>query len=378
MKNIILLLLCLFCSMSSKAQFSVSSPDGRVWVSFKAVKERNLDTKLLRAKRMKMTVTANGKAVLENQEIGLVVYSHGHRYSFGKADMVRSTTSTVSVAEENDGPLAQLGTTCNYMVLESDKGIALELMVFNTGVAYRYSIKGYEGEYKILDVCDVFPNDKPHAILGTFTGDTVLPWRMMHLDEEKDTEMAADDEWKRLYSANKLVSWKDALSSVSIGFTTNWIAGKAWRDVSQSHGVYADFIYKHLYGGLSFTPCHELLYINWGHDFAPFTNVMGSVRSWDMTGRLGYNLPVQTGRNVWCFSPYATATYLNLHQHGEVHPQATELTNKHHYLVGLGLKVQYMMRERFTLGAGYEFGWFTGKQEPIGRSTLIFTIGYGL
>lgn len=376
MKKIALLFVCLCLPLMVNAQYSVSSPDMKVWVSLNVLKERNFDTKLMIAKRMKMTVSVNGEKVLKNKEIGLTVYSHGHRYSFGKLNMIRSTKSTVSVTEENDGQLARLGNQCNYMVLEAEKGILLEVMVFNKGVAYRFSVKGMEDEYKILNVSDVFPDDKAHAILGTFTGDTVLPWRIMPLDE-KDKENIVN-EWDELYPANKIVSWKDALSSVSIGFTTNWIAGKAWGGVSQSHGVYADFIYKHLYGGISYTPCQQLLYVDWGKSFAPFTGVMGSVHSWDISGRFGYNLPVQNGSDIWSFSPYAVATYMALRQHGDTHPLALPLTNKHHYLVGLGLKVQYMMRERISLGAGYEYQMFTGHQEPQGRSTLIFTIGYGL
>ena len=371
-------LLFLLISFVAKAQYSVSSPDMTAWVALNIVKERNLDTKLLRAKKIKMTVSVNGKRVLKNQEIGLEVFSHGHRYSFGKSNMTHCTKSTVAVTEENDGSIAQLGNTCNYMLLESEKGILLEVMVFNTGVAYRFSIKGYPDEYKILNVCDVFPDEKPNAILGTFTGEKVLPWRMMRFDEVNIEQEKKPDEWQTLYPSNKVVTWRDALSSVSIGMSTNWLTGKAWGGLSQSHGVYADFIYKYLYGGISYTPCQQLLYVDWGHSFEPFTNVMGSVHSWDISGRLGFDLPVQNGFDVWSFAPYVAATCLALRQHGDIHPLALPLTNKHHYLVGFGLKVQYMMHERISLGVGYEYQWFTGHQEPIGRNTLIFTIGYGL
>lgn len=349
-------------------------------MSLNMVKERNLDTKLLRAKRMKMSIKVEGKTVLKNREIGLIVYSHGHRYSFGKADIVNSTSTISPILIDADGDvrLAELGNRCNRLVIQSAAGIMLEILVFDEGVAYRFSVTGYDDEYKILDVCDVFPGDKANAILGTFTGDQVLPWRMMRYDETDRNQEIEPDEWQTLYPSNKVVSWRDALSSISIGATFNWPTGKAWGTLSQSHGIYADFIYKHLYGGLSFTPCQQLLYLYWDKDFEPFNKVMGSVHSWDISARFGYNLPVQNGADVWSFAPYATATYLALRQHGNVHPLALPLTNKNHYLLGLGLKVQYMMRERVSLGVGYEYQWFTGHQEPLGRNTLILTIGYCL
>ena len=376
----VLCLLFLCCTLAAKAQYSAFSPDMKVLVSLNVVKERNLDTKLMRATRMKINVTVNGKKVLKNKEIGLVVKSHGRRYSFGKSDISSSQATTVPtpLAAEEDARLALLGLQCNRLTLQSTAGIMLEVLVFNTGVAYRFSINGYEDEYKILNVCDVFPDDRPNAILGTFTGDTVLPWRILQFDDANIVASNMADEWDALYPPYKIISWKDALSAVSIGFTTNWLVGNAWRNMSQSHGVYADFTYKYLYGGLSFTPCQQLLYLDWGKDYEPFTQVMGSVHSWDMTARFGYNLPVQACSNIWTFSPYVAGTYLALRQHGKVHRLALPLTNKHHYLVGLGLKVQYQMRERFSLGAGYEYQWFTGHQEPKGRNTLIFTIGYGL
>ena len=233
---------------------------------------------------------------------------------------------------------------------------------------------GYE--YKILDVTAVFPDDKPNAILGSFNGDIVLPWRTMLFNEVENQEKLTD-EWETLYPHNKVVSWKDALSSASIGLTTNIITGKRWGKVSVTQGVSADFTYKHLYGGLSCSPCQELLYVFYAYDFDPFLGVMGSVRSWDVSCRFGYNLPVQNGYDIWSFAPYATATYLHLHQHGKIHPSYSDIYEKHHYLVGLGAKLQYMMRQRITFGVAYEYQLFTGWKEPFGRNTFTVTMGYG-
>lgn len=375
MKKYILLLLCLTFPIILRAQYSVSSPDKRVWVSLKTKWRRNLDTKMVSADGIRMQVTHDGHSLVKDKEVGLVVKSEGHRYSFAKSDIDDFTITKEPSYQSGDFDVRYLGLQGKYnrMTLRSVTGITLDILVFNNGVTYRYTIAGFPSDYKILEVCNTFPDDRPNAILGTFTGDKALPWRFLLFDGTSEWT----DEWNTTYPSNKIVSWKDALSSVSLGFTTNWYAGDRWGEVSQSNGVYADFTYKYLYAGLSYTPCHELLYIYYNYDFDPFLNNIGGIHTWDMTGRLGFNLPIQYGFDVWSFSPYATATYLALLQHGKVHPGYSEVANKKHYLLGLGLKVQYMMRERFSLGVAYEYQMFTGSKEPKGRNSLTFTLGYG-
>lgn len=382
MKKYALLFIFLLLPFVAEAQYSVSSPDMSVQVYLKVEWKRNLDTKAKRPDGMKMTVQANGKTIFRNRDIGIDVSSGGHRHSFGKAFMVNSHNSRTPLAlgKESESCLKELGDKYNRLFLQSSTGITLELLVFNHGVAYRFSVTGYPDKYKILDAYNVFPSTKPNAILGTFTGDTVLPWRTMSLDEEAIGETAttpATDEWENLYPSTKIVSWKDALPSASIGFTINWFTGHAWGPMDESSSIYADFIYKYLYAGVSITPCHELLYIYFEHDFPPFDNNIGSIHSWDVSGKLGFSLPVQIGFNVWNISPYATATYLTLLQHGETHPAFQPLSNKRHYLVGMGLKVQCMLHGRISLGMGYEYQVFTGKSEPKGRNALSLTLGYG-
>lgn len=385
MKAVTLFILCLAFSLYAKAQYFVASPDRTVRVGLRVDQKRTFNTKVLRPYKMKINIKAEGKTIVDNQEIGLEIYSDGRRYAFGKSDMKHYVVYPHALTGADDEPLKRLGDMCNRLVLEAANGVTLEISVFDHGVAYRYSISGYEGEYKILDVCDVLPNDKPNAILGTFTGDLTLPWRMMSLDDMKEKGKKKDlqqdeetDEWARLYPSTKIVSWKDALSSVSLGGTFIWYSGKAWRGLAQTQGIAADFTYKYLYGGLSYTPCQELLYLHWDEDFAPFTNIMGSVHLWDVSSRLGFNLPVQAGLDIWNFAPYATASYMALRQHGEVHPGYSKLSNTDHWLAGAGLKVQYMMHGRFALGLAYEFQWFTDKQEPRGRNSLIVSLGYNL
>ena len=380
MKKTTLLFFLLLLPLMVQAQYDVTSPDGRIRVRLETVRRRNIKTKLLIKQRMLMNISVDGKRVLHRQEIGLDIKSHGQRYSFGKSDIIKyDVTETPAPFDDiGDSRLTQLGDTCKHMLLQTSTGIILEVIVFDQGVAYRFATTGYADEYKVLNVCNVFPGDKANAILGTFTGHQVFPWRVLNLEDARRPTMVEPDEWKLTYPSNKVVTWKDALSSVSIGCTFNWMAGQRWGEVSESSGIYGDFTYKYLYTGVSLTPCHELLYVYYDHDFPPFTKVIGSVRSWDVSARFGYNLPVQNGYDVWHFTPYVAATYLNLHQHGKTRIGYNDVTNNHHYLVGLGLKVQYMMRERVSLGVGYEHQLFTGRHEPKGRNTLLLTLGYCL
>ncbi len=393
MKKMALLFICLLLPIVAEAQYSVSSPDMAVRVRLNTEWKRNLDTKRRRPNGMKMSVSLGGRIVLRNKEIGLEVLSDGHRYSFGKSEMkvLPPATNSLSQAGADDARLAALGSSYNRLILQSSTGIELEVRVFNHGVAYRFAVTGYPAEYKILNVSDVFPNERPNAIVGTFTDKKVLPWRIMNLDDEEGrsdgnrrvgsnrvVQGTLPDEWESIYPSRKIVSWKDALSSVSIGMTIHSITGKRWGDVSESMGWYGDFTYKYLYGGLSFTPCHELLYLYYDYDYDPFIGVIGSVHSWDVTGRFGFNLPVQSGYDVWHFTPYAAVTYLALRQHGETRVGYKDVADKHHYLMGMGLKVQYMMHGRASLGMGYEYQFFTGRKEPIGRHGFLFTLGFCL
>lgn len=393
MKKYALLFICFLLHVVVKAQYSVSSPDMTVRVRLNTEWKRNLDTKRRLPKSMKMSITVGGRTVLRNKEIGLEVLSDGHRYSFGKSDMkvFNSANNPIPLAGADDAHLSALGSVCNSLILQSSAGIELEVRAFNHGVAYRFAVTGYPAEYKILNVSDVFPNEKPNAIVGTFTDKKVLPWRVLNLDDVMDEpdegrrvaagrvgQRMVSDEWEDLYPSKKIVSWKDALSSISGGMTINWITGKQWGGVSESLGGCADFTYKYLYGGLSYTPCHELLYVHYDHDFPPFAQVIGSIHSWDVSARFGFNLPVQSGYDVWHFTPYVATTYLALRQHGETRAGYKDVADKHHYLVGLGLKVQYMMHGRVSLGMGYECQFFTGREEPVSRQGVLFTLGFQL
>ena len=283
-------LLCLMIPLCAKAQYSVSSPNMLAKVDFTTDRRTGLRSKFLRSEKVRITVIANGELYFHSREIGLEIYAHGRRASFGKSDIISGTNTTKTISADDLEVLKKAGLKGRYrgLVLESVAGILLEVVVFNNGMAYRFSTTGFnpEDEYKILNVTDVFPSEHPNGILGTFKGDQVFPWRTMLFDEEEEQEKKTDvDEWEKLYPHNKVVSWKDALKSVSIGLTTNWISGKRWGNVATTQGISADFAYKHLYGGLSFSPCQELLYVFYEHDFDPFLGVMGSVHAWDCSAR---------------------------------------------------------------------------------------------
>lgn len=306
MRSIIFILLCWVVSLDARAQYSLSSPDKTAWVVLKTDMSHKFNSKTLIPKRMRMSVSVKGHHLVRNREIGLTLFANGRRSSFGKSDMVNysQTKKTISKKDETAFFTAGLEGRYNAMVLESVAGIILEIVMFDNGMAYRFSTSGFadDYEYKILEVTNVFPDDKPNAIFGTFTGDKVLPWHFMLFDQPEANKALAD-EWQSLYPSNKVISWKNALSSVSLGVSTNWISGKRWGGLNNTQSIYADFIYKYLYGGLSVSPCQELLYVFYDYDFDPFTRVIGSIKSWDISGKFGFNLPVQNGYDLWAFSP---------------------------------------------------------------------------
>jgi hypothetical protein len=243
-------------------------------------------------------------------------------------------------------------------------------------VAYRFRVSGYTDEYKILEVCNVFPEEKAIAILGTFTGEYVMPWRTMEIEGDNPAEKATTTTYSQATDrGTKHVSWKDALSSVSVGMSFNWYNGDTWGDIGEDHTITADFTYKHLYAGLSYTPCHELQYIHYDKDFWPFEGVIGSIHSWGLGAKFGYNIPLQNGHEVWNISPYVATTLMHLKQHGKTRIGYNTVDKHNHYLVGPGVKVQFATRERITLGVAYEYQFFTDRKAPTGMSSLQFSIG---
>ena len=377
MKKISFILFLLLNASMCWAQFLIQSPNENVRVTLHSNRARKGASKFLVPTKMTMKVF-NQRQMLTDKEIGLTVKSDGHRYAFGKLNITKANNAERQVdhPDTKDPMLANLEGRYNSMMLGTDEGIVLEVRAYNNGVAYRFRVSGYTDDYKILEVCNVFPEEKAIAILGTFTGEYVMPWRTMEIEGDNPAEKATT---KTLSQATdrgtKHVSWKDALSSVSVGISFNWYNGDTWGDIGEDHTITADFTYKHLYAGLSYTPCHELQYIHYDKDFWPFEGVIGSIHSWGLGARFGYNIPLQNGHEVWNISPYVATTLMHLKQHGKTRIGYNTVDKHNHYLVGPGVKVQFATRERITLGVAYEYQFFTDRKAPTGMSSLQFSIG---
>lgn len=383
MKKILLLSLLLFNAFVCQAQYQLTSPNEELRVNIQTNRERKGASKFLVPTKRTLRVQA-GKVVLTNREIGLTVKADGHRTSFGKLTIsnISNTFNTRGYTEDSDTMLACMKGRYNGLVLKSDEGITLELRAYDNGVAYRFKVSGQTADYKILDVCNALPDEKAIAVLGTFTGEYVMPWRMMVVEmSDNKTAKSTKTHSEAVGRGARIVSWRDALSSISVGTGFNWYGGSAWGDISQDHNVTVDFTYKYLYGGLSFTPCHEMQYIvmqdvnkgSFGKE--PFKSVMGSVHSWTFGARAGFCLPVQSGYEVWSFIPYVAASVMHLQQHGKAQKTYSTVSPHNHYLIGPGIKVQCALRGGLTLGAAYERQFFTGNNTPSGMNSLIFTIG---
>ncbi len=386
MKRAFFTILLTLCFSTGWAQYFLNSPDESYRVNLNSNRERKGASRFFVPTRMMMQVRAGIRNTLLNEEIGLTVKSHGKRYAFGKSYIIQQVTNSGYSQE----PLDELSGKYNSLELMTEVGITLEIRVYNTGIAYRFKIKGFPDEYKILEICDVFPNEKSIANLGTLTGDYTLPWRTVEITEEdgkkliKEKEKIEDYTYEGLNQSDqfyltpttKIIPWRDALSSISIGTHFNWYHGNTWKGVAEDNSIDADVIYKYIYAGLGFTPCHEMMYIYYNEDFEPFMGVIGSVHSWTLSGRLGFSLPVQSGFEIWNFSPYLTTSLLHLQQHGNTLVGHVTPHPHHYNLIGAGIHIQCALRQRVSLSIGYEHQFFTGKKTPSSRSSLIFSLGY--
>lgn len=375
MKRFVMLLMVCVAALFAKAQYSAYSPNQELKVTITTERTRKGSTKFFVPKKMRMSVSHNGRSVIARKEVGLVVKTQGRRYSFGKSDMAKSERRILQMDNLRtvDERLVTMDLQGGYnsLLLTSQEGICLEVRLYNNGVAYRFHVSAFPAEYKILEIADVFPQEKGIAILGTYDGDYITSWRTLNVDEDQEVMPEAAKDFRTRH-----VSWRDALSTVSIGAAANWYNGDAWKNIGQDHSILGDFTYKHIYGGVGFTPCHETLYIYYDDDYEPFTGVMGSVHSWLLSGKVGYNIPIQTGYNVWNISPYAVTSLMRLRQHGEIYPGHNTVAQHHRYLMGAGLKVQCAVKEGFAVGASYEYQFFTGSKTPRGMNSVAVTLGW--
>lgn len=380
MKKLLIIIALVLQTSICVAQYAVYSPNGELSVSLNTNKSRKGASKFLIPTKMTMKVSKEAKT-LSDAEIGLTVKSKGRRYAFGKANIIRTNKGErmLDHPETRDTLLSNLTGRYNVLYMATDNGMMLEVRVYDDGVAYRFKISDYPEDYKILEVCDVFPEEKPIAILGTFEGEYTLPWRTMKVEKTvyngKKSKIPTTTYSDALNRGTRFVPWKDALSSVSVGISFDWHHGDTWGDFSDMQSFRADFTYKHIYGGVDFASCTQILYIPWGEDYWPFEKVIKDIDAWRVGIRGGYCIPLQNGYEIWSIIPYVATSVMHLHQHGATRPNFKPLDMHNHWLVGPGVKVQLAHREGIMLGAGYECQFFLDKKSPTAMSSLTFSIG---
>lgn len=361
-------------------QYYIQSPNREIRVSFTSNRDRKGWSVFLVPTKMTMKVS-NYTQDFVNREINLTVKSKGKRYSFGKSDMknVNKVNGFVDAPDAIDSTLANLNGRYNTLTMASENGIILEVRAYNNGVAYRFRVSGYPEDYKILEQTNVFPGESPVAIVGTFEGEYVSPWHVLKIRVEEfnpETGKTPTNTISPTYHRGRTtVPWRDALSSVSIGMTFDSFYGDTWREMATPQSIVADFTYKAIYGGVSYTPCYTLLYIPWGNSYWPFEGVIADVDAWSLGAKAGYCYTYQKGYNVYNVIPYIHTSVMHLHQHRKLNKLNKSLDMHNHWLVGPGVKFQCAHRERLTLGVGVEYQFFTDKKAPDGKASLLLSIG---
>ncbi len=380
MRKFVSLFILILCACTCMAQYTVTSPDRTVRVNLDSNRGRKGMSKFFVPLKMRMRVSYISERLV-NSEIGLTVKSHGHRYEFGKSDILRVNQARRQMdhPETRDPALADMEGQYNTLMMVTESGIILEVRAYNNGVAYRYSVTGYTDDYKILDVIDVFPGEKPTAILGTFEGNYTLPWRTMKVevfdDEKGEEQVKTTTKSPTMNQGTRFVKWRDALSSISVGTTYNAHTGDTWGDFTDYHTFQVEGTYKHLYGAVSVSPCNTIKYIAWGESEWPFEGMIKGVDMWSLGFKAGYCLPVQNGYEIWSFIPYLSADMMHLHQHGKIRPSYKGLSHHAHWSMGPGVKVQMATRFGFTLGAAYEYRFFLDNMAPDGMHGVSVSVG---
>lgn len=376
-RYIIIICLLIIATIGRAQDYRVSSPDGATQITLKVHRRTRGNNKFVRPTKKTLDIVHKRESLLKNKPLDLIIKAEGHRHRFCEAEVTsyKEVTGQTENPEIEGDRVEGVNVTYNGFVMETSIGVTLELRVYNNGVAYRYKVQRRFEEYKILNVTPVFKDERPIAILGTFDKDYQSEWNVMDISyEDKGTSIVTTTDNKP--NVRGIVSWKDALSSTSVGMTFNWFTGGMWRNVGQTHSITADFTYKYLYGALTFTPGVSIFYIHYGRDYHPFDNVMGSVKAIGAGSRIGFNLPIQDGYNVWSITPYVGATLLHLYQKERTRVGSSGINPHHRYLVGPGLKIQCAVRERLTVGFSYEYQFFTDDISPYGMNSLGMAIGW--
>lgn len=392
----------LFIALSTSAQYRLTSPNEKVVVVVDIERHKPYGSKFMKPYRMTMSIDYQRKSVLKKSEMNLKIKSHGKRYSLGKANItnIANDEAYTDSMQIYDGSTPYFFGKYRSLTIQTDKGVEVEVRAYNEGVAYRYRILGYD-TYKILDISKTFPEDAPAAILGTYSGDRTLLWSEMRVDgnirqvpvqKRYRTRLTVSDgriystsssfhqdsyNVKELLPSNGIIPWRDALSILSFGANASKYEGGAWRDVGLDWGASADFIYKYIYAGISYSPCYQILYLHKFQSYYPFDEMdCGMVYSQTFTGRLGFSLPIQYGYNIWNVSPYLSMTYFNLHQHDTYIYGATKMAPRHYAPKGLGIKINWTLRDRASFGIGYECQYFSSRDAADKRHVFSMMVGY--
>ena len=385
MKHQFILIIIALLSVTVNAQvnqLSVTSPDKATKVTVKIKRSTKGRSKFTKPIKKTIDIVYGNTQLIRNEELNLTLKVNGKRSEFGYAELTEyhEMTANDDSLSTDSSNIKVLSGWYKSLTINTDIGISLEIRVYNNGVAYRYKVARQADEYKILTIPRVFSNEKPIAILGTYTDSYVFPWNIMTIGYN-----SIDDGIQDILSINcidnkpkvaGIVSWKDALSSFSVGSNFSWFTGGNWKNIAQTYSFTADATYKYLYGGITYAPCNELLYIYYGEDYTPFTNVMGSIHSWGLGCRIGFNLPIQNGFNVWNITPYIGTTLMHLFQHGDIRIGSWDVHPHNQYLVGAGIKIQCAVREQISLGISYDYQFFTHKETPLGMNSLGVSLGY--
>lgn len=392
MKQILTAIIALMCIVPGvHAQYKVNSPDGSIRVELNTNRDRKGLRKFVVPTLMAIRVYDEGRMIIDH-EIGVDIKLHGKRYSFGKIDVDRlqADDDLHESVETRDAALGSFSDTYNRIQLGVKPGIILEVRVYDEGVAYQFRVTGINDEYKILRVCDPFIEEKPIAIEGTFTGDHILPWSVFNiiqyentyiyhthdLNEEENVQTEPIPTLRAKTSPFRLVSWHDALSSVTVGGSVNLYHGSVWQHMNTDYSYNVNVTYKYLYGGLSYAPCNEILFVHYQHEYEPFMGVMGSIHQWKLGSRLGVSFPFQQGMEVWNFTPYIGASLMRIREHGTTMPGYHKPLFHNKYLVGPGLSIQLAISGRYVWALNYEYQLFTGRLTPKGMH--VFGTSFGL
>ena len=376
----VVVIVCLLSVVNVKAQMSVASPDGTVRATLVSHKKRFPFSRTIKNEYMSVNVVFDNKTVVNEKEMNMTVKSKGKRYVFGKSDIVDLVTEGQKSASSDNAcsELSDMAGLYNSIRISTTAGITLEVRAYNNGVAYRYLVAGYPDAYKILTMTNVFNAYSGIADYGTFEGDISIPWKTLTKQEAtkgKNVEITKNMHPSYNNTMNVL-SWRDALSTVTVGINNNWYVGGSWKDVDNDYSFTADMTYKHLYAGVTYSPCCEHIYIFYDEGYYPFEKTIGSIHAWSLGGRLSFNLPVQCGYNIWSIAPYASFSLMHLNQHGATRAGYETPHPHQRYLVGPGMKIQMSIRGNITFGVNYEYSFFTSSKSAHGRHTFGLSLGH--